>query len=102
MLLKTMIPQIISRESRGVNKIIILLKSLIESCGVKKVWGKNTRKMNIVIKDETEERLRRAIADYMGVKKGNISKAIEEAINLWIDRKSEIHRRGQGKAKNRW
>ena len=26
-------------------------------------------KINIAIKDETEERLRRAIADYMGVKK---------------------------------
>ena len=33
-------------------------------------------KINIAIKDETEERLRRTIADHMGVKKGNFSKAL--------------------------
>ena len=60
------------------------------------------RKMNFVIKDETEERLRRAIADYMGVKKGNISKAMEEAINLWIDHVSEINRRRYGKTEIGW
>ena len=48
------------------------------------------RKMNFVIKDETEERLRRAIADYVGLKKGNIRKAIEDAIHLWIDHAPEI------------
>ena len=55
------------------------------------------RKMNFVIKDETEERLRRANADYMGVKKGNISKAMEEAINLWIDQVPEIYDEGMVK-----
>jgi hypothetical protein len=59
-------------------------------------------KINIAIKDETEERLRRAIADYMGVKKGNISKAMEEAINLWIDHVSEIYRRRYGKTEIKW
>ena len=59
-------------EPCGENKIIILQKSMMEPCGENKVWGKNMRKMNFVIKDETEERLRRAIADYMGVNKGNI------------------------------
>jgi len=59
-------------------------------------------KINIAIKDETEERLRRAIADYMGVKKGNISKAMEEAINLWIDHVSEIYRRRYGKTEIGW
>ncbi len=71
-------------EPCGENKIIILQKSMMEPCGENKVWGKNMRKMS-AIKDETDERLRRAIADYMGVKKGNISKAMEEAINLWIE-----------------
>ena len=47
-------------------------------------------KLNIVIKDETEERLRRTTADCMGVKKRNISKAMEEAINLWIGYVSEM------------
>lgn len=41
-------------------------------------------KMNIVIRDETEERLREAIFKTKGMKKGNISEAIEEAIELWI------------------
>ena len=45
-------------------------------------------KIIIVIRDETEKRLRRAIAQYMGLKKGNISIAMEEAIDLWIDYKS--------------
>ena len=44
--------------------------------------------MNVVISDRTEERFRKAIADYMGLKKGNISKALEEAIDLWIDLKA--------------
>jgi hypothetical protein len=64
-------------------------------------------KINIAIKDETEERFRRAIADYMGVKKGNISKAMEEALNLWIDRVSERRskkkeRQSDGKAEIGW
>ena len=59
-------------------------------------------KINISIKDETEVRFRRAIADYIGVKKGNMSKATEEAITLWIDHVSERlrkkeERRGYGK-----
>ena len=54
-------------------------------------------KINIAIKDETEERFRRAIGDYMGVKKGNISKALEEAIILWINHVSESYRSRIGK-----
>ena len=46
--------------------------------------------MDIVIKDETEERFRRAIADYGGLKKGNISKALEEAIEMWIDQVANV------------
>jgi hypothetical protein len=38
------------------------------------------RKMNIVIRDDIEEQFRKTIAYHLGVKKGNISKAIEEAI----------------------
>ena len=59
-------------------------------------------KINIAIKDETEERFRRAIANSMGVKKGNISKAIEEAINLWIDYASQTNPRNYEKAKISW
>ena len=42
--------------------------------------------MNIIISDETEKRFRDAVARYMGMRKGNISKALEEAIELWIGR----------------
>jgi hypothetical protein len=42
-------------------------------------------KMNVVISDETETKFREAVAYHKGMKKGNISKALEEAINLWLE-----------------
>jgi len=41
-------------------------------------------RMNVVIDDKLEERFRKAIADTKGLRKGNISEALEEAIDLWI------------------
>ena len=41
-------------------------------------------RMNVVIDDKLEERFRKTIADSMGLHKGNISNALEEAIDLWI------------------
>jgi hypothetical protein len=41
-------------------------------------------KMNIILNDNTEERFRKAVADYKGFRKGNLSEALEEAIDLWI------------------
>ena len=41
-------------------------------------------KINIVLDDETEEKFRRAVYQRKGMKKGNISKALEEAIDHWI------------------
>lgn len=38
------------------------------------------RKMNITISNDTEKRFAR----YKGVRKGNISEALEEVIELWI------------------
>jgi hypothetical protein len=59
--------------------------------------------MNFVIRDETEERFRRAIADYVGLKKGNISLALEEAICLWIDYVSKrIDQKTSTKTEIRW
>jgi hypothetical protein len=43
-------------------------------------------KMNIVLKDETEERFRDAVYQTKGMKKGNISEAIEEALEDWMDK----------------
>jgi hypothetical protein len=42
-------------------------------------------KMNIVLNDELENRFRNAVFKNKGMKKGNISEAISEAIDLWIE-----------------
>jgi hypothetical protein len=59
-------------------------------------------KINIAIKDETEEKFRQAVGGYMGAKKGNLSRAMEEAINLWIDHVSKSYQRKHGKEKIKW
>jgi len=41
-------------------------------------------KMNIVIDDKLEEQFRKAVFQKKGMKKGNISEAIQEAIVNWI------------------
>jgi hypothetical protein len=46
-------------------------------------------KINIVLKDELEERFRRAVFESKGMKKGNISVAMEEALNLWIEQQKK-------------
>ncbi len=40
--------------------------------------------MNIVLSKKTEEDFRKAVFQTKGMKKGNISEAIEEAIGDWI------------------
>jgi len=40
----------------------------------------------ITIDDELEERFRKVVARVYGARKGAISKAIEEAIKLWLER----------------
>jgi len=42
-------------------------------------------KMNIVLNDDLEKRFREAIFKTKGMKKGNISEALEEAIKCWIE-----------------
>ena len=41
-------------------------------------------KINIVLNDEIEAKFRKAVYQRKGMKKGNISKALEEAIEHWI------------------
>jgi hypothetical protein len=41
-------------------------------------------KINVVLKNETEERFRKAVFERKGMKKGNISESLEEAIDQWI------------------
>jgi hypothetical protein len=50
-------------------------------------------KMNIVIDDELEERFRKSVFEKKGMKKGNISEALEEAVEAWIKREDEIKKR---------
>jgi hypothetical protein len=42
-------------------------------------------KMNIVLKDELEQEFRKTVFERKGMKKGNISEALEEAIQCWIE-----------------
>ncbi len=46
-------------------------------------------KMNIVLPDDLEEKFRKAVFEKKGMKKGNISEALEEAINKWIETESQ-------------
>jgi len=45
-------------------------------------------KMNIVLDDKLEQVFREAVFKVKGMKKGNISDAIEEAIHCWIEKQS--------------
>jgi hypothetical protein len=45
-------------------------------------------KMNIVLDDKLEQKFREAVFKAKGMKKGNISKAIEEALLCWIEKQS--------------
>jgi len=42
-------------------------------------------KMNVVLDDELESKFRKAVFERKGMKKGNISEALEEAIKDWIE-----------------
>lgn len=42
-------------------------------------------RIDIVISDELEDNFRKEVFKSKGMKKGNLSKAIEEAIILWMD-----------------
>jgi hypothetical protein len=42
-------------------------------------------KMNIVLPDDIDEKFRKAVFQKKGMKKGNISEALKEAIEMWID-----------------
>lgn len=41
-------------------------------------------RLNITVSDEVEKQFRLKIVEKFGGKKGSISKALEEAIKLWI------------------
>ena len=41
-------------------------------------------RLNVVLPDEVETRFRKAVFEKMGMKKGNLSEAMEEAVDMWI------------------
>ena len=47
-------------------------------------------KMNIILDDYIEERFRSEVFKRKGMKKGNISKALEEAIDVWIKHNKQV------------
>ncbi|MCL4436556.1 MAG: hypothetical protein M1503_04000 [Thaumarchaeota archaeon] len=52
--------------------------------------------LGLKVDDELEQKFRKTVFERKGMKKGNITEALEEAINLWIDEevaKDEAQRR---------
>lgn len=47
-------------------------------------------RVQVVLSDETEKQLRGAIFRSKGMRKGNISEAIEEAIADWIEKQAKM------------
>mgnify|MGYP001032881650 CR=1 FL=1 len=43
-------------------------------------------RIDVVLPDDLEKRLREAVFRRKGMKKGNLKKAINEAVILWIER----------------
>jgi len=41
-------------------------------------------KVNLAIDDKIEEKFRAAVAKKKGMKKGNLTEAVEEAMMLWV------------------
>jgi hypothetical protein len=46
-------------------------------------------KINLILPDKTEEEFRNAVFKKYGLKRGNISQAIEEAIKDWIKKQGQ-------------
>ena len=44
-------------------------------------------KVNLSIDDKLEERFRVMVAKRKGMRKGNLTKAVEEAMKLWLSKK---------------
>lgn len=47
------------------------------------------KKLTVLIKDDLDERFREAVFKSKGMHRGNITQAIEEAIELWIGQQTK-------------
>jgi len=45
-----------------------------------------TTRLNLVVDEDFEQKFRRAVFEKYGMKKGNIQKAVEEALEEWMKR----------------
>jgi hypothetical protein len=50
---------------------------------------KHMAKLNLVIDDKLDQKFRETIFKAKGMKKGNVTEAVEEAIELWIDKQTK-------------
>lgn len=48
-----------------------------------------TRRLNLVVDEELENKFRRAVFEKYGMKKGNIQIAVEEALHEWIAKQAK-------------
>jgi hypothetical protein len=46
-------------------------------------------KLTVLIKDDLDEKFREAVFKKKGMHRGNITEAIEEAIDLWIEKQEK-------------
>lgn len=61
-----------------------------EKCGT--IKGKKETKMgriDIILPDELEEKFRAEVAKQLGMRRGNLTSAIQEAIELWIQHRRQ-------------
>jgi hypothetical protein len=47
------------------------------------------KKLTVLIKDDLDERFREAVFKSKGMHRGNITEAVEEAIDLWIEKQTK-------------
>jgi hypothetical protein len=48
-----------------------------------------TTRLNLVVDEDLEQKFRRAVFERYGMKKGNIQKAVEEALGEWMDKQKK-------------
>jgi hypothetical protein len=52
------------------------------------------KKLTVLIKDDLDEKFREAVFQRKGMHKGNLTEALEEAIDQWI---KNVYRKGENK-----
>jgi len=55
-------------------------------------------RMDIILPDDLEEEFRAEVAKELGMRRGNLTLAIQEAIRLWIDTRRQTRREMAKKA----